>query len=267
MASIRNDIYGIESKVTYKLIKKMLHPLTSKFRIGINKNKALKTTILAFNWCDEIENLDFLKFFPNLKTLVLNSKKLSNIDGLKYTPLLNILSITSDWPGIVDISAISHCKELDDLDFSFTYYSDMNYNHYSKVNIRGFEALARLRKIRFLSLYNMGITNIGFITSMDNLEDIDFSKNPINDLSPLQGVQSIIELDLSNCGITDITVLTKLSNLKFLNISNNQIKDFMPLKSLKMLTEVTVYNSGLLPEEVEKWKQEFQHIECFDFEE
>ena len=265
MANIYNDTYGIEHHETFTHIKSKLHPIMGKLRNSISEKKAHGTTILDLGVCNDIENLDFLKFFPNAEILMLDSRKLRNIDGLKHAPLLTLIDITSDWPGVLDISPIGNCDALEDLELALT-MDTLETGPTAKVTMRGVETLARLSKLSCLALVDMGLTDISFVKDMASLEDVDFSGNPISNLAPLKGNANITELDLSSCGLSDISAIGEMPNLQFIHISDNKIKDFSPLKNLAKLECITASNNGLSPQEIEKWEKEFAHIDDVDFE-
>jgi len=134
------------------------------------------------------------------------------------------------------------------------------------VNIRGWSALKELSKIKFLSIYDVGLTDISFLKHMTLLEDVDFGKNPISDLAPLHGHPALKELDLTGCGIEDISILSSIPNLESVWLDENRIKDFSPLKEMKNLSNVSAASNGLSDSEIEKWKNKLQHIEDLNFE-
>jgi len=69
MSTIFNDESGIQNKSTFNAIKAILHPFVGKLKKGISEKAALRANMLSLRDVgNDIENLDFLKFFPNLKT-------------------------------------------------------------------------------------------------------------------------------------------------------------------------------------------------------
>ena len=270
MSLIQNDAYqGIRDKATYDHIKAVLHPgLLGKFQKGISVEKAHKTTFLnlrtAVSKCDAIKDLDFLKFFPNLETLFLESKSLSNIDGLQYLTWIACLELSSDWTEGVDIFAISKCRGLKELAIDLISGPQTSK---PSTNIKGLDALRDLTKLRCLYLPGMWITDISFIKHLTALEDLELGHNPIADLTPLQGHSSLNELDLSTCGLTDISILSTIPNLQCLNIGYNQIKDFSPLKELRHLKHLFAGGNSLTDAEIEHWQKEFNLNEEFNFRE
>ena len=83
MSLIYNNSDGIKNKAVYERLKSIVHPRSGFLRRGISEDKALHIKNLFITICDDFEDLDFLKFFPNLEKLHLFSKNLSNVDGLK----------------------------------------------------------------------------------------------------------------------------------------------------------------------------------------
>lgn len=261
MTDITNDAYGIPEKAAYDAIKKMLHPgILGKFRNAISADKARKTEALSLRNA-KITNLDFLRYFPNLKTLIIYSSALCNLSGLQHTPNVTAINIGSHWPGETDLSPLSQCLELEELDLSLTgeKYTSETYIT-SKVRVYGLNALGKLHKVKYLGLSGMGITDLGGITGMENLEDIDLSYNPIKNLTPLTALKKVQEIDLTACGLKDITDLGQIESLIFLHLEANEINDFAPLTSLKNLKELEAEDNGLNDREIEKWQTAFKHV-------
>ena len=260
---IYNDAYGIKDKAVFEHIKSKLRKgFLGRHKEGISKARALKTTSLMLDKCDDIEDLGFLRFFPNLETFSLNSENLSDIDGLGYAPNLKRVFLASKWPGTVYVSAIGKCKTLEALDLQQTSTKIMTLDSSPKPDIQGWDALSGLSKLTYLGLPYMGIEDIGFVMNMTALQDVDLSGNPISDLSPLRGHPRINELYLGDCGIADISVLADIPELGCVCLGLNRIDDFSPLKKLAKLEYVDGENNGLTQQEIEKWKNEFSHIEA-----
>lgn len=268
METIFNDVRGIPSKAAFNAIKASVHPVMGKLRKGISEKTALQASILNLREAsDDIEDLDFLKFFPNLDTLFVSSKNLSNVDGLRYLTKATCIELSSHWPKSIDISVLSSCKHLEELLIDCNLFgSDTKPSSPRNTDVKGWNVLKDLPKIQYLSIPDMGITDIGFLKNMPSLEDVELAGNPIANLTPLHGHPTLKELDLSGCGIEDISVLSSIPNLESVFLTGNRIKDFSPLKGMKNLSSVVADDNGLSDSEIEKWKNELQHIEELDFE-
>jgi len=268
---IFNDEYGIQNKSAFNAIKAILHPgLIGKLKKGISEKAAQRANILSLRDVgNNIEDLDFLEFFPELSTFFISSQKLSNVNGLRYLTKATCIELSSDWSGVVDISALSNCKELTELSIDRNLFGageKPNMTRNTNINIGGWSVIKELSKIEFLSIHDMGLTDISFLKHMVLLEDVDLGKNPISDLAPLFGHPVLKELDLTNCGIENISILSSIPTLESVWLDGNRIKDFSPLKEMKNLNNVSATANGLSDREIEKWKNELRHIEDLDFE-
>ncbi|HPO13160.1 MAG TPA: PASTA domain-containing protein [Candidatus Hydrogenedentes bacterium] len=105
--------------------------------------------------------------------------------------------------------------------------------------------LAGLVNLQYLSLMgNDGITGIAAVNTMDSLNQLWLSMNPITDFSPLNGVADTLTLfgDIS-CGMAnaDIPVLNGMTNLGILFLfAENGISDISGLSALNLNTLILV---------------------------
>jgi len=234
----------------------------SRFRQSISEKAASQAKDIGYIVNDDIKDLNFLRFFPSLKSLNINSKRLNDISGIRHITDTTSIFLTGGWEGGVDISVLSNCRELEELEI--TSYAEETKKP-RDMQIRGLSVLEGLLKLWSIELCHMGISDIGFVKRLTKLEDIGFEGNPISDITPLEGHPSLEMLDLNSCKITDISVLSTIRNLEFLDISGNQIKDFSPLKGLAKLEDVYASDNGLTPEEIAHWENELQHIDTLEF--
>lgn len=265
MNNITNDQFGIPEKDTYNALKAKLHPgLFGKFKSGISADKAHKTKALSIHNVD-VPNLDFLRFFPNLESLLLSSPTLNSLSGLQYTPKLACINFSGKWSKGIDLGPVANCPLLEELDIAFAGQYTRETYATSNVSAIGLDALRKLRKLKYFGLSGMGIRDIGWIAEMESLEDIDLSYNPLSDLTPLTMLKQVNELDLNGCGLNDISALAQLSGLEILCLEANHIRDFIPLKALGKLKEVYAEDNGLTAAEIAEWQAAFKDIEevCF----
>ena len=121
--------------------------------------------------------------------------------------------------------------------------------------------------LRKLQLSRDGITDIGFLQNMPNLDkvvlsdnqikdisvlqeleflyDLDLSKNQITDISPLAGLSKMFYLDLSENQIENVTALADMPNLSFLFLQDNAVTSLSPLKDVKKLETLDVRRNRL----------------------
>jgi len=266
VGTIYNDADGITNEALFNAIKAKVHPIMGWFKQSISEKAASQAKDIGHIVNDDIKDLDFLRFFPSLKSLSVDSKRLNDISGIRHITDATSIFLTGNWEGGADISVLSNCRELEE--FEIASYAD--YAEDTKkpcdMQIRGLNVLEGLRQLWSVDICHMGISDIGFVKRLTKIEDIGFEGNPISDITPLEGHPSLEMLDLNNCKLTDISALSTIRNLEFLDISGNQIKDFSPLKGLENLEDVYASDNGLTPEEIAHWENELQHIDTVDFE-
>ena len=90
-------------------------------------------------------------------------------------------------------------------------------------------------KITDLSLRDMGLTDISFLSDFTALTDLDISENAIADLTPLAGLSHLQALFADNNQIKSLEALRGLSKLEILCIDGNKVKDLSPVAGLKKL--------------------------------
>jgi len=162
--------------------------------LGI-KIKDIETITELKLWYKEIEDIEFIKLFSNLKELTLNGNQITDITPLKNLSNLQDLCLENN-----QITDITPLKNLSDL--------------------------------KKLWLFNNQITNITPLKNLSNLQWLYLNNNQITDITPLKNLSNLRDLYLENNQITDITPLKNLSNLRDLYLENNQITDINTFKKI-----------------------------------
>lgn len=194
-------------------LQKSLYKQTGIIRFGkergqLNIKKARKQKALAFRNC-EVENLDFLKYYPCLESLLIadNGERLTNIEGLKYCGNIRSLVLLNN--PIVSLEPLKYCHCLE------------------MVNLAGCQiadgmVFGRIPTLRKLYLMNNKLKEIDFVEKLYSLTELDFEHNQVSDLQPIK----------------------KLEKLKVLNAAYNNIEDFSVIKGLKNLQSPFIYTEG-----------------------
>ena len=86
---------------------------------------------------------------------------------------------------------------------------------------------------REIQIFNNSIRKIEGIDSMNNLETLIASNNPIDDLSNLES-DSLVNLTLISTQISSVYFLKNLPEIRSLNISNTKVEDLSPLTNLNI---------------------------------
>lgn len=260
---ILNDYNGIPDPDTFQAVKRMLHPgMLGKRKKGFSSKKAERTKFVILRGAN-IKNLDFLKFFPNVKTLIIHSDSLSDLSGLRYAPGITHTDLSSCWPGRVDVGPIGACGNLEMLELCANDPAIRRGER--KVDLRGFEAIGQMENLPYLALPSLGIKDISWISGLKKLRDAELSGNPIEDVSPLGKLTDLPEVDLCGCGLTDISPLSGMAGLEILYLGGNRVQDFSPLLQCEKLNCLSAEENGLSEGEKEKWRQAFRHVKDCNF--
>ena len=76
-----------------------------------------------------------------------------------------------------------------------------------------------------LNANGRGITDLGGIEQLTQLEALDLAHNAIRDLSPLAGLRQLRLLDLGNNQIEEVSPLGALEQLQVLILAHNAVQD------------------------------------------
>lgn len=155
-----------------------------------------------------------------------DSKKITDIDDLRYCFLLKTLTLSND--GISDISALSSCSLLETLNLS-------------QNNISNIKPLAKLTAITDLNLSLNSIDDLSPLEEMTKMEHLDISYNYVLKIDVVANMTSLRQLNAASNGndderISDITPLANLKELNTLDLSSNSIFDISPLSELTNLS-------------------------------
>jgi Leucine-rich repeat (LRR) protein len=178
--------------------------------------------------------------------------------------LMDILQASGQ--GIVDISGIGHCINLEVLDLAENAIADISelgalpnlsmldlgdngledigpvgdltnltslslaYNRFGDADLD--EVLSSLGNLVYLNLSGNHLTHIGNITGLINLERLFLADNRISDISGLGNCSNLSYLNLHKNYIRDISVLAELDNLQFVDLVANDISDFSPVEGV-----------------------------------
>ncbi|MFV0400373.1 MAG: hypothetical protein ACK5LX_07095 [Oscillospiraceae bacterium] len=262
---IPRDESGIPQENIYKALEKATPGgLIGKLLGGIKLEKAAQTTKLNLSDAAGLHDLEFLRFYPNLDTLILLNSDVADLSGLAHVPNLTRLNLATNFTGGLDLSPLSSCPELIELELLVGRpYADRE-KPGTELLVRGLTNL-RLPAIQYLYLPGLGIKDIGFTRGMTQLCNLELACNPLENLAPLRGHSALREVDFSVCGLVDISALAELPGLSWVELSGNPITDYSPL----LKTPGLEYISGgaeLDAKQKEYWTEMFSHIEEADFD-
>ena len=206
---------------------------------------------------DEINNLEPLKVFYNLKTLKLKSCKVVSLEPIKDCKHLQILDISDNQikslqaiKGIENIQRI-YCENtaLDSADINgFRNHRPSCVVVYKTALLRNWwidvSDAWRLVFKRFIPYENSPTDEqLHVMIALDSIYTSDNAG--INTLLPIQKMDRIKTLTLINCRISDLSPIKTVATILHLDCSKNPLKDLLPLTGLINLQKLILENTGV----------------------
>lgn len=105
-------------------------------------------------------------------------------------------------------------------------------------DVTNIEYLSRLENLRYLDLCSTGVSDLSAIAELKDLRVLRIVGTPVKDLGPLAGLTSLLELDIDGYDFDplDIAPLAGLVNLEKLEVSTDDLAPLAGLTELKSLT-------------------------------
>ena len=174
---------------------------------------------------------------PNLEAAVREAiGKLTGV--LTNCDVLPLTVLDASNRGIVDLSGLEYCVNLQELDLRNNQISALSplsglnnlvYLYLRNNQIVDISPLSGLTNLISLGLGENNITDISHLSGLINLNWLYLFSNQITNISSLFSLTNLINLGLGNNNISDISSLSRLANLNNLYLPNNQISDIYPL--------------------------------------
>ena len=186
-------VQDIGNEVVYeaalKEVKKSLSFGKKLFKKDFSKEEASKVELL---WIKdtELENLDFLHFFPNLKDLDFENCLVENFDGLQY------------------------CRNLT----GFNYRLDEEHKDYGR---KDFSFLQYLPELEEVSVAGNQVEDVSMFVGLNKLEDLALTDNPIKTIAPLKALPKLSCLEIQCCGRTSFDDLEEFKAMKIIFAAGN----------------------------------------------
>ncbi len=156
-----------------------------------------------------IDSLQDLIFFPNLKELRLDNVKLRDLQGIENCEKIKSLLIYTS--SIENYSQLSKLTNIEVIDIAG------GTQKFDQI----IDAIKNLTNIKILTLRSIGITNMSKIEEIKGLIELSLSGNKIEKIEGLESMQELQRLDLSNNKISDIIPLKYNTKLLDLNLKGN----------------------------------------------
>jgi hypothetical protein len=220
------------------------------------------------------ENIDFLEFFPKLKSLTIIDLKIKAVDSIKHLHNLVSLNLSTyskrpidftSFPKLKDCAfewikgsdSFFECKNLESL--SINRYNQKNTDNFAKlVNLKqltilnspieDLRFLSSLQKLEYLRLANLkNIISVEGLDSLDKIKDLEINHcKKIQSVSGVFNLKNLTKLALIDTGYIDsikgIEKLTKLESFVFYESTNVLDGDLSPLFKLKKLSNISFQN-------------------------
>ena len=162
-----------------------------------------------------------------------------NISGISLCINLEVLDLSDNL--ITDISELADLQNLTVLNLDDSGLEDiapvgdltnltslsLAYNKFQGADLD--VVLSNLGNLAYLNLSGNDLTDIGTITSLISLGRLFLADNRISDISGLKDCSNLSYLNLYKNNISDITVLAELEHLEFVDLTANPISDFSPV--------------------------------------
>lgn len=114
-------------------------------------------------------------------------------------------------------------------------------------NLSGLEAAINLRVLRVVESSSLNLTDlnrpkldIGALTGLVKLKDLDLSGHALSDISVLAGLTNLESLTLHHTSLSDISALAGLTKLRGLGLFDNPISDISVLAGLSKLESLNL---------------------------
>jgi hypothetical protein len=216
--------------------------------------------------CEGMEDLEWLKGFPNLLELSICCKQLKDISGLRYANKLSSLVFDSaaieSLKGVEVLSGlkiiiVKYCNEITQIDDIANLNELEEFKLSSCKKLTSFEGFARNKSLAARTTrqsldYLPSLKKIGDLSAFEKLEEISFDSafndEVIADLITADSLQRIeinnTEVKISNSLICDFWVIItnsevinlKHSGVKYLKLESCNIKDVSMLQQMDVLS-------------------------------
>jgi len=226
------------------------------------------------------DNLDFLRFFPDLTVFECQGNGLKSIEGIDSLKKLTDLSIRSNF--VKDISPLRSMSQLKTLSLyeneietvdPLMDLTNLTHLDLSKNNITHIDSLYWMTDLRFLSLYRCPyLKNIDPVQNFRQLEHLNISAldMPNFSIALLDSITTLRELRVQgmvhsdkevqniahhrelrslnmgrNDNVTDISPLDSLIHLEYLDIHSNNVSDISIVSSFPRLVKLVAYRNNI----------------------
>ncbi|MGW6190872.1 leucine-rich repeat domain-containing protein [Bacillus cereus] len=146
----------------------------------------------------------------------------------------SLIVVEAKSKGIKDVSGLEYMTNLENLTLE-------------EVKLENIQFISKMRQLKSLSITYGELEDIGPLAELEHVEILSLRNNKISDLSPLSQMKKIKMLDLNSNYIKDIKPLFTVTTLRTLTVANNQISNanLAGIEQLKNVKNLSLSNNGL----------------------
>ncbi|UXN07181.1 leucine-rich repeat domain-containing protein [Bartonella sp. HY761] len=204
----------------------------------------------------KVTDFSTLEKLPNLKTLKLNGLTLDK-DTIKSLVSLNKLStLDLSNSNISDLSFLEDLKDIRELFLDKTYVTNLeplkNLKTLNTLSLAGLTLdenssaiIARFTELDDLNLANSNITDLKFLTSLENLSKLNLTGSKATDYSSLSKLKMLYSLILTGASIPDLEPIRGLENLSEISLNETKIQNIEPLRETASLGEIDLRGTNI----------------------
>lgn len=197
--------------------------LRCQFKINKSFPKTLRIELDFNNICD----LSFLRFYPNVKHLDLWANSIDNIEYISNLTELEFLNIGGN--SITDLSPLATLKKLKELNVSCN-------------NINNIEPISKIITLTHLNLHKNQIVDLSPLENLINLKELDIDDNKFTSIAPVSSLKELNTIwSRSNIQVSDYLSLNRNEKLKHLNIKWSHVDNTIIKELRKQLPNCEIY--------------------------
>lgn len=219
-------------------------------------------------------NIDFLKFLPNLKSLIIIDFSIKSIEAIhslgklvklqlstyskspiNFKAFPNLIECGFEW--IKGSDSLFECDKLVALGLNrydkkssepFSYLMNLEKLTLLNSSIENLEGLSKLKRLNYLSIANLKkVTSLQGLQNLHELEELEIQRckgiSSISEVMKLTRIKRLLLIDLGEItSIRGIENLTDLKDFLFYESTNIIDGDLLPITKLKSLNKISYQN-------------------------
>jgi Leucine-rich repeat (LRR) protein len=192
------------------------------------------TGLTSLSLCgNAICNLAFVRTLNQLGALALDKNNITDPSPLANLTSLSSLALGGN-PGLANYTVLSNLTNLTCLSLR-------------ESSLRDLGILGGLKRLTYLDLYNVPLSNLSPLTNLAALSRLDISWDYfVTNCAVLGGSTSLTNLYLRGIPIGNASFLANLYRLNFLNLDSTRITNASPLGGLTNLTYLSMTGNGAI---------------------